>query len=264
MLEILDSAKHVVAMKLSGSFTADDVAKAYKASEEALSKNDKISFFAEIDSSTSLTWEGVYKDISEGLRRLGRLSRYYRAAVVTDKGWIGALARVEGLVFSSIDVRVFAPDEREKAFAWAGEAPAAESKLAEPSPSVHFLQTTSENVFAYEVKGRVREADIKAIVREMRPLLERSEKINVLGRVKDLGGFDLMAAVDDDLVRLNYKALSKVERYAVVGASNWMRNLLELVSPLFSVQVRVFEPSEEAAAWEWVGAQQALLAEKSA
>ena len=39
-----------------------------------------------------------------------------------------------------------------------------------------------------------------------------------------------------------------------------MRNFLELVSGLFSAQFRFFDTEEERAAWEWVGAEQALLA----
>jgi hypothetical protein len=264
MIEFLKSAKHLVAMKLSGNLSADDIGKAYKATEDALKDNDRISFFAEVEDSASLTWEGAYKDLKEGIGQLGKLSRYYRAAVVTNKGWLGALARAEGLVFSSIDVRVFKPEERDKALAWAAEAPEPLPKPVEPSPSIHFLQTTSDDVFAYEVNGRVRENDIKAAVSQMKPFFEREGKVNVLARMKDFKGFDLMAALDDDLVWLKYKALSKVDRYAVVGPSNWMRNLLELISPLFSVKIKVFEASEEHAAWEWVGAEQALLAEKTA
>ena len=124
MIEILDSPKHLVALKLTTSLTAADVVKAYTATEQALKENERISFFAEIDDSASLTWEGVLKDLSEGLKHLGKLSRYYRAAVVTNKGWLGAMARLEGLVFSSIEVRVFAPGERDKAFSWASETPA--------------------------------------------------------------------------------------------------------------------------------------------
>jgi hypothetical protein len=264
MIEFIESAKHLVAMKLSGDITAKDIDQAYKATENALKDNERISFFAEIENSVSLTLEGAIKDLKEGIGQIGKLSRYYRAAVVTNKGWLGALARAEGLVFSSIDVRVFSPEDRDKAFAWASEHPEALPKPTEPTPSIHFLQTTKENVFAYEVTGRIRQKDIKAAAQAMKPFLEREGKINVLARMKGYKGFDLMAALDDDLVWLKYKSLSKVERYAVVGASNSMRNFLELVSPLFSVKVRVFEASEEEAAWEWVGAQQALLAEKSA
>lgn len=261
MIEVLESAKHLVALKISDSVTAEDVSKAYAATQSALDSNERISFFAEIEPSMGLTLKGLYKDLSEGLKHFGSLSKYYRAAVVTDKGWLGAMARVEGLVFSSIDVRVFSPAERDKAFAWASEAPEPLPKPVEPERTVHFLQTTSENVFAYEVNGRLREKDIKAAVAEMKPYLERDGKFNVLARIKDLGGFDLMALFDDDLIKMKYSALGKVEKYAVVGGKPWLRNLVELMAPLFATQVRVFDPDEEAAAWEWVGAQQALLPE---
>ena len=250
MIEILDSAKHLVAMKLSGSLTADDITKAYRATEEALKGNERISFFAEIDDSVGLTVEGVVKDVTEGIKRLGSFTKYYRAAVVTDKGWLGAMARVEGLVFSSIDVRVFPTSDRNKAFAWASEAPEPLPKPEEPAASIHFLQTTNDKVFAYEVNGKLREKDIKAAVEQFKPYLEREGKINVLARMKDFGGFDLLSVFDDDLIKLKYKSLSKVERYAVIGPSAWMRNLLELISPMFSAQVRVFDASEEQAAWE--------------
>ena len=262
MIEILDSAKYLVAMKLSGSLTADDITKAYRATEEALKGNERISFFAEIDDSVGLTLEGVVKDVTEGIKRLGSFTKYYRAAVVTDKGWLGAMARVEGLVFSSIDVRVFPTSDRNKAFAWASEAPEPLPKPEEPAASIHFLQTTNDKVFAYEVNGKLREKDIKAAVEQFKPYLEREGKINVLARMKDFGGLDLLSVFDDDLIKLKYKSLSKVDRYAVVGPSAWMRNLLELISPMFSAQVRVFDASEEQAAWEWVGAEQALLAGK--
>ena len=158
MLEILESPKHVVALRLSGELTAADIETAYKATDEALKHGDRVSFFAEIDPSMQLTFEGVAKDIVEGVRQWGKLMKYYRAAIVTDKGWLSAMARVEGIVFSSIDVRVFGHAERDKAFAWAVEAPKPVTTPAEPEASIHFLQTTSENVFAYEIDGRLRAA----------------------------------------------------------------------------------------------------------
>jgi hypothetical protein len=262
MIEILESPKHLVAMKISGSITAEDIDKAYKVTDEALKANERVSFFAEIDDSMGFTVEGLLKDLWKGLGQFGRLGKYYRAAVVTDKGWIATMARVEGLVFSSIDVRVFEPAERSKALAWASEAPEPLPEPEDAPASIHFLHTTSENVFAWEVNGRVREKDVKAAVAAMKPYLEREGKFNVLVRLKDFGGFDLLSALDDELMKTKYKAISKVERYAIVGAKPWMRNLVELFSGLFSTKIRFFDPEEEHAAWEWVGAEQALLAGK--
>jgi hypothetical protein len=261
MLEILESPKHVVALRLSGDLTAADIEQAYKATDDALKKRDRISFFADIDPSTQLTFEGLAKDIVEGVKQWGKLSKYYRAAVVTDKGWLSAMARVEGIVFSSIDVRVFSHAERDKAFAWAVETPKPVSPPADPEPSIHFLQTTSENVFAYEIDGRLRERDIKSAVKELKPYFERDGKFNVLARMKNFNGFDLLALLDDDYIRMKLKAGSKVGKYALVGAKSWMRNLVELVDPLIGTEIRTFEATEEDAAWEWIGARQALLPE---
>jgi hypothetical protein len=262
MIEILESAKHLVAMKISGSITAEDIEKAYKATNDALTDNERVSFFAEIDDSMGFTVEGLLKDLWNGIGQLGRLGKYYRAAVVTDKGWIATMARVEGLVFSSIDVRVFEPAERNKAFAWASEAPEPLPKPEDAPASVHFLQTTSDNVFAWEINGRLREKDVKAAVAQMKPFLEREGKFNCLARIKNFGGFDLLATLDDDLIKMKYKAVSKIDKYAIVGAKAWMRNMMELLAPLFSTQIRFFDLEEEHAAWEWVGAEQALLAGK--
>ena len=261
MLEILDSPKHLVAMRLSGELTASDITQAYKVTEDALKDTERISFFVEVDPSMKFTFEGLVKDLVESVGQWGKLKRYYRAALVTDRGWMAALARVEGLVFSSIDVRVFGHDERDKALAWASETPEPIPAKVDPEPAVRFIQTTSDNVFAYEVDGRLRERDIKNAVKEIKPLLDREGKFNVLARMKHFSGFDLLSVFDDDLIRLKLKAPSKIARYAVVGPRPWMRNLLELVSPLISTEIRAFDASEESAAWEWVGAQQALLPE---
>ncbi len=262
MIEILESPKHLIAGKISGKLTASDIEKAYAAVREALKENERVSFFAEITDDLGFTAEGLIKDLTECVKNLGTLSKFYRVAVVTDKGWLGALARVEGLVFSSIDVRVFEPAERDKAFAWSSEKPAPLPKSEEPGTSIHFLQTTNPNVFAYEINGRVRSKDVKAVVNQFKPYLEKEGKVNVLAKLSAFNGFDLFAMIEDDLVRTKFKSLSKVDKYAVIGPKPWMRNLLELFYPLTSVKLRVFDKDEEAAAWEWVGAQQALLAGK--
>ena len=248
-------------MKLSGSLTAEDISSAYRASEEALKDHDRISIFVEVQPSMQFTIEGLIKDLTEFPGQICKLKKYYRAALVTDKGWMAALARVEGLVFSNIDVRVFGTSDREKAFAWAAATPEPLPVPEEPEPSIHFIQTTSENVLAYEVNGRLRERDIKRAVAEVKPYLDREGKFSVLARLKDFHGFDLLSVFDDELIRVKIKAPSKIDKYAVIGAKPWLRNLIELFDPVMRTQIRTFDPSEEDAAWEWIGARQALLGE---
>ena len=68
MIEILESPKYLVAMKVFGKLTADDVKAAYNAVEDALKDHERISFFAEIEDSVGITVDGLLKDLTEGQR----------------------------------------------------------------------------------------------------------------------------------------------------------------------------------------------------
>ena len=263
MLEILESPKHLVAFKLSKELTADDVDKSTKALTDALKDQERVNIFTEIDGAITFTLEGLWRDLVNSVSNFGLRRKINRLAVVSGSEVYSFLLRVEGLVFSSIEMRVFSPARRDEAFAWASKEP---EPLPKPEPAkraIHFLQTTNENVFAYEVDGRVTEKDIEETVKELKAKFDQKEKINILVRMKNFNGFDLMALLNDDLYRVKLQSLSKVEKYAVVGAPTWMRNFYELINPAFKLKIRVFDADVENDAWEWVGASQSLLAGSS-
>lgn len=260
MLEILDGPKYLVAFRLSNELKAEDVDKSTKALTDALKDRERINIFTEIDGSVALTLEGLWKDLINSVSNFELRKKINRLAVVSGSDIYSFLLRVEGLVFSSIEMRVFRPEQRDEAFAWAAKEPEPLPKPEPPKQAIHFLQTTSENVFAYEIDGRVTEQDIKDAVEELKSKLSGSEKINILVRMKNFKGFDLAALLNDDLYRVKYRSLSQVERYAVVGAPTWMRNLLELIDPALKLKIQVFDAEDENAAWQWIGASQSLLA----
>ena len=68
------------------------------------------------------TLDSLIKDVTNGLGQLGNLSRYHRAALVTDRNAC-SIGQVEGLIFAWMEIRVFPRSERDSAFAWASEAP---------------------------------------------------------------------------------------------------------------------------------------------
>jgi len=254
MIEIIDSPGHLIAMKLSGGISASDVSTAYSALERAMSSHDRVSFFADVDDSMSLSFEGIVKDVVNGLSQLGKLGRYYRAAVVTDKKWLAALARAEGLVFAWMEIRVFPRSERDAAFEWASVPPEPIPEPVEPPPAISFIPTNNPNVIAYDVNGRITEKNIAAAVKEVGNAFDRSDRLNVLGRITNLKGFDVRSVLRQDLFDMKSRALKKVDKYAVVGAPSWLRNFLELIDPMFNVEIRVYDAAEENAAWDWLGA----------
>ncbi|MEP7074456.1 MAG: STAS/SEC14 domain-containing protein [Acidobacteriota bacterium] len=263
MLEILETPKHLVAFKLSKELTADDVDRATKALTDALKDQERVNIFTEVEGSISLTFEGLWKDLVNGLNNFGIRRKINRLGIVTGNELYSFLFRVEGFVFSSIEMRVFSPEQRDEAFSWTSFVPEPLPKPVTPPKAVHFLQTTNPGVFAYEINGRVTEEDIRDTVKELKSFFEGDGKGNVLARIKNFDGFDFYGLFNDDLYRIKYQALSHVDKYAVVGPPSWMRNALELIGPIFDMKLRVFDTDQEADAWEWVGASQAMLAESS-
>jgi len=259
MLEILESPKPLVAFRLSKELTAEDVDKSTKALTDALKDQERVNIFAEIDGSLKLTLEGLARDVANSVSNFGLRRKIYRLAVVSDSEVYKFLLRVEGLLFSSIEMRVFAPEDRKEALAWTSKEPEPLPKPEPPKQALRMLQTTNESVFAYDVDGRLTEKDIENVVRELKTIYEREEKVNILGRLTNYKGFDVSALLNDDLYRFQFQTFSKVDKYALIGAPAWMRNLLELVDPALRPKIKVFEPEDEQAAWDWVGASQALL-----
>jgi hypothetical protein len=51
--------------------------------------------------------------------------------------------------------------------------------------------------------------------------------------------------------------LRKVERYAIVGRTNWLERYVELASQLTTIQVRYFPIEREREAWAWIEAEPA-------
>lgn len=254
MFEIIPSAENVVAMRVLGDISANDVNKAIEAVETALKERERISVYAEMELSARYTLDGILRDISYGIGKLGELDRFYRAAVVTDKRWVATAARIEGMVFSQIEIRVFDSTQREAAMKWASASAPEKAKPQEPSPSIEIIETTNPNVKAFQVDGRIRSQDVDRAIETLKASFESGEKVNVLCRFKRYNGFDLGAVFREDLLRLKYNALKNVDKYAIVGAPEWLRNMIELVDPMFGVELKCYDASEEPDAWQWIGA----------
>ncbi len=117
----MNAPESMVAMKISGEITGKDVETAYDALDAALGKSEKVSLYAEVDKSVDFSFQALVEDLRHGFGKLFQIDRFYRAALVTDKKWLAALARAEGVMFSSIEVKVFPFAESEAALQWATE-----------------------------------------------------------------------------------------------------------------------------------------------
>lgn len=252
MLQITSSPGTLVAMSVSGQITGKDMDTVIKAVEAALLHNERVSLYAEVEKSISFTAEAFFKDLRYGFSKLRELKRFYRAAVITNNKWLATLVRVEGLVFSQIEIKVFPTSEREAAINWASERAPLIELPKETKQAIRMLETDKPNVVAFEIDGQITMEDVNRVIDIFRPILKNQEKICVLGRFKNYRGFDFNAVAQDSFFSFKTKTLSKVERYAVVGAPVWLENFIELLNPLFETEMKCFSSQAEDEAWAWL------------
>lgn len=250
MLTFTDPAPaHLLAARVTGKLTREDI-DAFEARLDALLEDhERISVLVEIDGLRGMEPAAILKDLRLGLRGLGQLGRFHRAAVVTDLDWVRTVASWESGLVRTLEVRAFAPADRAEAFAWAGEAP---PPVEPEAPGTEPIPVDAPGLVAYRVHGPFTGADADRIAADVQAVAEAHAWVRLLLRFEGGAPGVRLSAVRGPLARLRREALRHVDRYAVVGGPDWVENVLEVMDPLVRVRIRHFDRDQEDEAWAWV------------
>jgi hypothetical protein len=253
VLEVLPSPEHVVVLHVSGQVDKDDIERGIAAVEEALAHQERIALYAEI-SMSGMTPGGFARDLGYGLRHLRELRRFARMAVVTEQEWMRRIAQVQGRILPQIEIRTFAPGERDAAPTWvARPITSGEPEAAQAPPSVRLIETTRPDVIGFEVNGRIRRDDMHLLVSAFEQALCAHERLRV--RVVNLDGVTLEALREEGLASVKMRGWRQVERYALVGGPTWMASVTGWAAPLTRIPTRHFDAAQEDEAWRWLEAE---------
>ena len=118
MLEMIDSADDVIAVKVSDKIGGAELDAIMERLDAAMARHDKVQVFVETHSIDGIEVSGLGSYALRALPLLGKLDRFGRVAVVADQGWIRAATKVESALLPHIAYRVFKPEGRDEAFAW--------------------------------------------------------------------------------------------------------------------------------------------------
>jgi SpoIIAA-like len=122
---IVDLPGGAIGFRVSGKISRDEYHEMLRPVHEALERGEKVSFLIAADPEFSgldlaALWEDAKNAGSIGLKQR---SSWHRTAVVTDKDWMRHAISGFGWMMPG-EVRVFEPDELDKAKAWVGESAA--------------------------------------------------------------------------------------------------------------------------------------------
>ncbi len=118
MLEELDSADDVIAVRISHKITGEDLDKVMDRLDAVMASHAKVNVFVETQGINGIELTSLPGYMARALPLFGKLDRFGRVAVVADQGWIRAGTRLESAMLPNIKYRVYEPDERAEALAW--------------------------------------------------------------------------------------------------------------------------------------------------
>ena len=118
MHEIIKSPDDVIAVKISGKITLDDLKAIMDRLDEAMANHEKVHVFAETRGIEGIELNALPEHMRRAFPLFGQLKRFGRVAVVADQAWIRAGTRLESAMLPNISYRTYMPEERDEALGW--------------------------------------------------------------------------------------------------------------------------------------------------
>lgn len=255
MIDYLASAENVLAVRIRNALSREEIDGLIERLKQKIETCEKTHVFVEIDSFPPEAWKHAFAALPRSLE-LFRLSRYGRVAVVSDDKFVRGWSRIESAMLPGIHYEIFHAAEAERALQWV------EGKIAMPhEAALRLLETNNPLVLAYAIDGTPTKSDLDQLIAAVQPRLDRQlGPISVLARVGELLFSEPASLFEERYFSFKKAALSRVERYAVVGGPAWLRLMVKATAPFMPFTLRYFDAADEKEAWDWVGASEAKAA----
>lgn len=122
MITFEPAADHILAARAEGRLTRDDIQSFVQELDDKLAHHEKIGIVTDVTRLDGMTFAAVAEDFRAEMKYLGKWDRFPNMAMIATDGFLKSVAETFGAVLPQIELRVFAPHEREQAFAFAAEA----------------------------------------------------------------------------------------------------------------------------------------------
>ena len=249
---------NILRLELRGEVSAEVLNRQAQHLMRALETHNSVHLLLDIRGLGDLNAPSMVQSMTANWKQWGSLRRLRRIAIVSDKRWpssvVPPLARwipfTEVKVFDGLGTHAIQDAEH---FLAQSDAAAQHAASTETDASIVSIRTSRDDLLAFEYRGHIRGDDIDVVMDSMRAAMARHDQLDLFVRLKDFRGFDPSILFRGSVFSLKLAAIRKLRRYAVVGPSFWMKWLIGGFDSLIGVEMRTFDPDDEASAWRWLG-----------
>ncbi len=120
--------------------------------------------------------------------------------------------------------------------------------------SVTQIPTTSSTVLAFNVDGEIQSEDLEVMAQIMNDAFDQHDDVNLLLIFRPYEGTETGATLNWEVVKSNFRSLSNLNKYAVVGGADAPKGSVDFMDRLIPIDAETFGHHEASAAWDFVGA----------
>jgi hypothetical protein len=121
------------------------------------------------------------------------------------------------------------------------------------TPTISQIQVTSPDVYAFRINGEIESEDLSQMAALMNTAFDTHEAVSMLLIFAPYDGAKAGAALDLEVMTSQFRSITKVDKYAVVGTPFFAATLINVMDKIMPIDARTFSHEEEAAAWDFLG-----------
>ena len=120
--------------------------------------------------------------------------------------------------------------------------------------AVSQIATDHPNLYAFRINGHLDDDASEALAKYMNDAFDtHAGKVNMLLDLSGLTSSEWDSILDAEVLKSRFRSLKEVDKYAVVGAPDRAKGMINFLDKVIPVQAKAFDESERQAAWEFVG-----------
>lgn len=123
--------------------------------------------------------------------------------------------------------------------------------------SIKQIAASDPAVYAFAIDGEVSKSDMETMADYMNEKFDAHDTVSMLLIFERYDGSEAGAGFEWSSLKSRIRSISKVDKYAVVGAPDGARRMIEGMGKIIPVEARTFDAAERDAAWAFVGARPA-------
>jgi hypothetical protein len=123
---------------------------------------------------------------------------------------------------------------------------------AAPHGTIQRAPSPRADLLTFDIFGKILTEDLDWMAKEVDRAFEHFDAVDMLLVMRRFDSAEVGAVIDPKVLKVQFRSLVKVRKYAVVGAPTWVNAMINAFDVVVPVDAGTFDLADEAVARNWM------------